>query len=230
MTASNFWIERFASEFIPQIKRYRRIWKERLLPAIGDLELEANAIEQEELRRLATSHDGPDDWRADDIAEQAHEAGLEHFLEFAPFQQGLINMYVVGLFHFIEQQCVLFYREAGGTEQRRLEFDRVKDWLDEHDVHICKFNSWPMLEKLMLAANCVKHGDGISCEKLRKKEPDWFKYTIDDLPELLPSLRRPIQQPLFGQGIYLREATLWELTDAALTFWDELGVALACWT
>ena len=212
----------FASVFIPEIEVYSRIWKERFLPALAELENEATAISEKEHERLSAHMDREWDDPAD-IAEQAHDAGLSYYEQYAPIRKGLINMHAVGLYHLVEQQRFLFFRQvtpASGTDlkpQRDPNFKDVVDWLNAHDIFVAKFQSWPVMEKLNLLSDCVKHAEGRACRQLLEKEPDWFT-PIGPLVGL-PSVR----QPLFGQGIYLSESALWTLTDAARSFWTELG-------
>jgi hypothetical protein len=154
---------------------------------------------------------------------------MKHFLRFAPFRQGIINMYVVGLYHLIEQQCFLFYRKANKPAlNTNLKFEHLEYWLNKLGIAVKEFNSWPKFERLMLASNCVKHSEGSSCRSLREKEPGWFVELPDmQQAELRSTEPRSVEQPIFGQGIYLDKLTLWDLTDVTIAFWDELGSALA---
>lgn len=114
------------------------------------------------------------------FAEQAHDAGLSYYEQYAPIRQGLINMYAVGLYHLVEQQGFLFFRQVtptSGTElkpQRDPKFKDVVDWLNKHDIFVARFQSWSMMEKLNLLSDCVKHAEGRACRQLLEKEPDWF--------------------------------------------------------
>jgi len=42
------------------------------------------------------------------------------------------------------------------------------------DVNLKQLNSWDAVDVLRLVANCVKHGDGESCKRLKEKRPEWF--------------------------------------------------------
>jgi hypothetical protein len=173
------WKDHFASVFIPEIEVYSRIWKERFLPALAELENEATAISEKEQERLSAHMDREWDDPAD-IAEQAHDAGLSFYEQYAPIRKGLINMYAVGLYHLVGQQRFLFFRQvtpASGTDlkpQRDPKFKDAVDWLNAHDIFVAKLQSWPVMEKLNLLSDCVKHAAGRACRQLLEKEPDWF--------------------------------------------------------
>jgi hypothetical protein len=221
-----FWKDRFASVFIPEIEVYGRIWKQRFLPALAEIEHEARVFAEKEQERLSLEVD-PEWGDPADIAKQAHEIGLAYYEQYAPIRQGLVNMYAVGLYHLVEQQGFLFFRQVAptvGTElkpKRDLKFKDVVDWLSAHEVFVAKFQSWPMMEKLNLLSDCVKHAEGRACRRLLEKQPDWFTPIGSILGRAI------VRQPLFGQGIYLSESTLWSLTDAVRAFWTELGNALS---
>jgi len=217
------WRHHFASVFVPQIELYGRMWKERFLPALAELENEARAVEEKEQQRLSTEVD-PESFDPDGVAEQAYEAGLAYYEPFAPIRQGLTNMYAIGLHHLVEQQVLLFFRQvtpASGPSSKRERdpsFKDVRHLLEAYGVVVAQLRSWPMMQKLKLLADCVKHAEGRACRKLLKRERGWFNPPLVGRPR--------VRQPLFGQGIYLDEGTLWDLTDAARSFWAELGDAL----
>jgi hypothetical protein len=228
--------EYFSSVFLPQIDLYCRVWKERFLPTLADLNAEAERIGMEAYDLLSARSD-PEYADPADIAEQAHNAALDYYLPMADIKQGLINLYPVGLYHLLEQQLLMFFsQELAAPGEVATALGAVQKKLtDRFGISLEKFTSWPQVEELRLLANCVKHADTsrrsktgrggarmkeASCESLRRKRPEWFSV-------IGPPLRGvPVTQPLFGDGIYLEEKTLWYLTDAAKAFWTELGEAI----
>ncbi len=158
---------------------------------------------------------------------------LEEYTPWAEVKQGLLNIYPAGLYHLLEQQALRFFRsglnngaiQSGlGTAKRQRDpcLGDLEDALREaHQIDLKKFKCWPKIYELRLLCNCVKHAEGPSCRELRQRQPDWFSPIGPPLRGVL------VEQPLFGDGIYLKESTLWDLTDAAKAFWTELGEAIS---
>lgn len=247
-TQAYSWRAQFSSVFVPQIEFYSDIWRQRLLAAITPevLEKEAQDVYEREFG-LRSSNADP---RLDeaDIADQAHEIAEAYFEPLASVRQGLLNVCAVSLYHLLEQQALIFFREGlASTCEIGGSLDHVKIKLaNDCRVRISELPSWPQIELLRDLSNCVKHAEAIlpgsetiqnrewrvpgekprkrplgeACKRLRSKRPDWFT-------PIGPPVGRPhVLQPLYGQGIYLDETTLWEFATATKSFWNELGDAL----
>ncbi len=95
----------------------------------------------------------------------------------------LRNLYAVAIYHILEQHLItFFYRQAGTRLKRPREKDSKKPHLDDvvrdikgaWGIDLKNLSSWDAVDELRMVANCVKHGDGPDCGKLRTSHADWF--------------------------------------------------------
>jgi hypothetical protein len=242
------WKVHFSSSFIPEIDHYRSVWAGRFLPSVE----EADRI-YEEARERHSGTFNTEYSRGDEIEQWAHDKALDFYCLHG-LRQGMLNLYAVGLYHLLEQQALLFFREGlASVDELAWTFGHVKTKLAyDHHVYLEKLSSWPKIQDLRLLANCVKHAEARrpklgkamvtggkwyqpgrklinfdklpeeACKSLRNRRPEWF--TPGGPPLLAPRL---VSQPMYGDGIHVDEAALWDLTGAAKVFWAELGEVLA---
>ena len=90
----------------------------------------------------------------------------------------------------------------------------------ERGVDLTKFNHWTKLDDLRLVANAVKHGDGVSAEKLKGRRPELFESPLD-LPRFASASSPPIR-PLVGEGMWLTEDDFNDYANTLKGFWHEL--------
>jgi hypothetical protein len=225
------WPFYFRREYIPQIEFYASCLKDRLPPTVTNLEEEAKKVEEDTYWRLlskATSVD-PD---IASLAEQAVDEGLSHYQMMEQTVQGITNLFTVGLFHLFEQQLMYFHRKwlMGSDDRDQLKIDVAKDQLLQRGIDVKGFTSYSKVHELRVLANCIKHGDGPSCEELRRVQPILFRSPhLRDHPEMnLPwnPPPRPVIQPMAGEDIYMTMDEFVRYAEAVKTFWSELGSAL----
>lgn len=153
--------------------------------------------------------------------------------------QGSLNLFVVGLYHLLEQQMLLFYRKElltlkeahrleglkGQDLNKALSFKRVMERLGNEGISLEKFTSWKNICDLSLIANTVKHADGSACTDLKRRRPDLFVH-----PMSLHHFSGPIREvftPLSGDTIYITEKHLEDFIIYVRGFWEELITALS---
>lgn len=103
-------------------------------------------------------------------------------------------LYIVGIFHIFEQHMIDSFYQLGrqslensltekNEEKNKNEEKKIIDLNDLIDmfrkawsIDLDKLESWSKINELRWVSNCVKHGEGPSCEKLKKVKPDWFKH------------------------------------------------------
>lgn len=81
-------------------------------------------------------------------------------------------------------------------------------------INLKELNSWPDIDLLRTAANCIKHGEGGSCENLRTKRPTWFDSSY------------PFTLPLGDFGLNIPDEYLSQAIDAVKNFLAELQIKL----
>jgi len=100
----------------------------------------------------------------------------------------LRNLYAVAIYHILEQHLVrFFYRQAGtalGKTPEEMDHDQnenpvqfndvIREIKDAWGIALKKVSSWDAINDIRRVANCVKHGDGPSYAKLKKRHADWF--------------------------------------------------------
>jgi hypothetical protein len=76
-----------------------------------------------------------------------------------------------------------------------------------------------------LVANTVKHAEGRSAEKLRKKRPELFTHPV--IRKLRGKVRDdffpPLRLPLAGEGLFVTEEILSEYISTAVAFLDTIA-------
>ena len=227
-----FWSEQFSSVFIPQIRALVDTLSERLLPAFGDIEAEANRKTEEEYERLG-SLPAREDVDMADLAEEAFETGTAHYQTMSGLRQGLQNMFAAALYHVYEQQVMLFHRsevlDLGEENDANLFKHSVsRDRLLRHGINIKSFASWPLIDELRLVANTVKHAEGDSASDLHSRRPELFiAPSVAGLPFLGSKPVARVFQPLMGEDLYVSLNDIKRYANAVEQFWSELADAMS---
>jgi hypothetical protein len=171
-------------------------------------------------------------WDMNEIAENAHEAGLDYYQAITNVHQGIINLSVAALYHLFEQQLLLFHRRQvlHPSEENNIsliKLDEYKKRLSDGGLNLENLSSWPQVDELRLVANSVKHAEGKSTERLSKLRPDLFENPIlkDEALNWLASSPN-VYMPLGGEDVYLTIIDLDLYRSALLSFWDEFGDAI----
>lgn len=219
----------YADEFRAVADYFARNFTKTVISGFSDIEEEADAIQQETLRKLLSSWSGPDD-DPEAPYEFAWEAGGSFYLMAHGIRQGTINLYTVGLYHLFEQWLLMFHRREllwppDRESKNTLELAYVKKMLIKHyKIDLDSIESWPKIDELRLVANTVKHADGTACTKLKELRPDLFvspHSEKDSISLPLAEVTR-VYTPLAGNNFYITPEQFIEYVEAVKKFWGEL--------
>jgi len=203
--------------------------EEKIVPAFDSIDKEADEVEREAFESPSVYID-PENYDPADAAENAFEKGLEYYEWMIGMLQGVINLFVAGLYHLFEQQLLLFYRqELLRLDEKNninlLHLKKAKGRLSTHGIIVEKFNSWSKIDELRIVANTVKHADGTSAEELKSKRPDFFSKSSDS-PVIGFSAAGPVLTPLAGDSVYITQIEFKKYVNSVKEFWREMCTAL----
>lgn len=229
----HFWSRHFKQGFIPQVNAFCDAVINRVLPTFAGIAKEADDVVQAEYQRigsLSTAESEVLDMA--DIAERAQEAGLVYYEALEGVRQALTNLAAAALYHMFEQQLLLFHRKqvlhpVEEDDISKIKTGELKKRLLDGGLDIESLESWPKVDELRLVANCVKHAEGVSSEKLRKLRSDLFVHPASRDEDLawLPSSAR-VYLPLAGQDVYVTVDDFEAYRSAVVSFWEEFGNAI----
>jgi len=226
------WAEHFNRVFTPQIHALVDTLSDRLLPTFGNIETEANQKADEEYERIGSLLACENTDMAE-IAEQAWEAGEEHYLMMSGLRQGLQNMFAMALYHLYEQQVMLFHRRGVLVLHEKdntnlFEHSVFQKKLLHYGIDVKTFASWPLINELRLVANTVKHGEGDSASDLHSRHPELFiAPSVAGLRFLGSEPVPPVFQPIMGEDLYVSLDDIRRYAAAVEQFWSELSDAMA---
>lgn len=221
---AEWWIRRS----IQDLDNYAKVFTDRVVRAFENVNVEAEEV-RDEAYASACANSNPEWDDEASICEWAEDQGADFWITVKDVRQGVINLMVAGLYHFLEQHADRLMDDNGlpepkAPQSQKYHFDRLKDHLKELKVDITGFASWSVVDELALVANTVKHGEGPSKEKLRKMNPNLLAVQDPSGHRGLPGTIRSL--PLEGQGLYLTEDDFCRYHSALVLFWDELAEAL----
>lgn len=158
-------------------------FSERILPAYGDIEKEADAAAEAYFNEGLNAAAGIDELEMeyDEFEERVYESSQGHGervysdLEFVRRQ--VTGLAIAGLYHLWERLLKEFLRRQRAEEEEKIhaaEFDKLVKLLAQYGWNVGKEEFYADLNTLRLIANAVKHGDGKSCDKLLATAPDLF--------------------------------------------------------
>jgi hypothetical protein len=226
-----FWRRYFRSSFQPHLERVLEALEKRVLPAFDDIDAEATALQERTWNDLIT---GPYDPDVDEsmIANAAFEAGYDHYAGMHAVRQSLINSFAPMLYHTWEQQLLAFHRKevlhpAQEHDNELLTLQELRQRLSAEGLDITKLPSWSAISELRLVANTVKHADGDSADRLKKRRPDLFDWQHAQGHVKMPStFTRRVYRHMSGEDLYLTLDDLHAYGRATIAFWDEFADAL----
>jgi hypothetical protein len=216
------WVD---SDGIQRTKSYDHIVRDRLLPAIGDPEAEAQKASQtywDEKMSEPVGEDGDVD--PGSIADDANDKAIETYELLFPLRQSALNLGTAGLFHLFEQTSTSFGRAWKRGDCKKLE--HFLDWLhDAIGVDVRAQTFWGAIHELHMVANVIKHGEGWSADELRKINPRLFDYpgTHGFMAGLHHS---PVAAPLAGGDLFVTEDDYVRYVDAVAALWTWLAEQL----
>jgi hypothetical protein len=225
LTNGIFWARQIRQVFLPDIDALAKCLTDRLLPTFGNLGEEAEQLEQEMMVRMDYSeHTDPAA-----LVDQARDEAITFFQRMESIQQGLINMFAVGLWHTLEQKLLLMHRrellapnEEGNSALWSL--DEIKKRLEAAGIDIETFPSWLCVDELRLLSNTVKHAEGYSCAELKVRNPDLFVPPADP-GDVTPLdwlrdayIKRPVYETILGESLYVSREQYSKYVEAVHAF------------
>jgi len=226
-----FWEQFIRNQFIHQATMFVENLETRILPTFNNIENEAKKVEEQEWDRLCSSCASPDIDPAD-LAEKAHDAGLNYYTMVSGVKQTLLNVSATSLYHLFEQQLLFFLRREilHPSEEHNIDLIKIsvfKERCLQHNIDVEKFSSWQTIDEMRLVANTVKHAEGKSSIDLRKIRPDLFtNLTLEKYGPKLGSNFRRLYMPLAGEDLYLSIRDLKKYGEVIARFWDEMISAM----
>lgn len=231
MFNARFWSRHFECIFVPHLNRLLGVLEQRLLPTFDSVDKDAKSVEDAEYERLMSMPGDPDQ-DPSLVAEQAFEAGVEHYVAMSAIRQSLINSYAATLYHAWEQQLLSFHRREVLLTTEEHEHDLLKlkvlrERLLAVGIDIAKLPSWAAIDELRLLTNAVKHAEGNSADKLKQLRPELFEHPSTrelGLP-YFNSVPR-VYMPLSGEDIFVTPGSLRSYCAELVQFWSEFGDVL----
>lgn len=224
----------YLDEFVKEINYFTKSLIEKVLPAFNNIEEEAEKVKAETYERLS-SIGNPEWFDPADIAEDVLHAEVDFYILADGIVQGITNMFTAGLYHLFEQQFLKLHRQellmpyGQENEPSLLTLDEAqKRLIAEYKIDVSAFSTWSKICELKLVANCIKHADGPSCEKLKIIRPDLLIHQSmkeeKDKTGFAGSMG-PVYQPLAGEGLYVRLDDFKIYIGVVIEFWKEFAEA-----
>ena len=208
---------KYATMFDDQVTRYITMARERILPAFGALEQEAEQVTDSEYEGFGQHYD-PECHDPAALAETAFENGVTHYVVMSEVAQGVRNLLAAGLYHLFEQQVATLMRTWSAGPHCRGTLCRFEAILSDAGFMLAATPSWLQVStELKHLANVVKHAEGPSAQKLRKRRPDLFRPKKEDGTISFEDIATT--QPLAGESIYVTERDLEDFAKAICALW-----------
>lgn len=201
---------------VEQTEVYVRGALSRVYATFKNIDEEATAAANElygNLRSQPGYEGGPE---LSDLAEVAHDRGVETYLALDFLRHELTNSATAGLYHLWERLLKEFMcrelrwvvaSKLNTKKIRQMDFKGLRETLEFLQVPV-RQSVMDQLDVLRLVANVAKHGDGTSCEELKKKDPALFKHMFQEWWDVARADDMTIDEPRFV-----------EFSDAVMSFW-----------
>jgi hypothetical protein len=209
--------------YISEIETFIQVFNSKLFPAFSDIDQEAEQLGQDYYNKGLNS---PCDENFDpaDLADWAMDKSISHYSDLSLVKYEFTAISIATLYLIWEQQVrrFLFNEMSQVFEIEYTKFcsngiEEIKSYFKEHNVDIENLNSWANLDELRLLCNVIKHGDGISAQKLFKNNKELFKTEclIDD-----KSLN--LDTTLLNESLEINQDIFNKYGQNILAFWNEL--------
>lgn len=213
------------------IELYKETYSNKILPVFSNIEEEAKIIAGQHYRELG-QYFNPDFHDEADFAEDAWNAGLEHYEGMSLMKYNTKLMWVSTLYQFWEQQVRKFifeevtrthqFLDKKGNEVLFKDFctkgiNDIKEEFMQFSQDLEKLSCWSKINELRLLTNVIKHGDGWSATQLKTLRPDFFKadFISSDLLDLYKTT-------LNEMVLKIDDNEFQEYCEATIDFWDVL--------
>lgn len=228
MPVNGGYIARRGRSSVAYLDVYRRYVLEFIVPTFGRFSEYAEEYTNREFIRLGKefAEDGGDMF---DVAESAENKGQAVFNALHSIGRTTLSLFVVGLFHLLEQQLDSLCRDAGSDEKpKELKMKCIHRWYkDNFGCDLQTLADWKNVDQLRMLANTVKHGEGATrdAKTLKELRPDLFRDPeLFDLTEIFPKIGRgPLSgMPMAGEGVFVTREVFVEFSDAANRFFSDV--------
>lgn len=227
MNNKKFWADYIKNVILPKLQFFKMAFNDKIISSFDSIEEEAKRIEEEKYRELLEQPWDPENDDISNLADDAIDAGVDYFIISKNIQQGIINLFFVGARHLFEQELLFILRKEilPIKDENNIELfshlNKVIDKFKKCGIDLGVFKTWNKLEELSLISNVIKHGDGVSAEKLKKTRPDLFIHpdVRDDLLGIAPPGQ--VFSPLGGEDLYVSSDGVLEYVSAIEEFWEE---------
>ena len=211
--------------FQSQISSFIEIYSQKLLPVFKEMGKEADKCASDFYNDYMNQPSNGDSVDPGSIAEEARDIGVEHYCFLKLGRYHLTAAWHAMLYEFWEQQIRSFlFREiskdkaTGDFKNFCDDLGKIKTELELHNVDIKKWLCWNKIDELHLLCNVIKHSDGWSLDRLRKKNPAVLKKgSVVDV-ELVELYRTS----LLEEALNIDETTLQDYKDALLSFLENI--------
>lgn len=226
----HFWARFLRDSSIPSMLLLRPLLRERILPTFNNVQAEADKIREKERERLNRSF-GPDSDPAD-FFEQIEMAGVEHYQRLMGIKQGVINLFIVAIYHALEQQLLFVYRKEllttyNENDPSKLSFTQALQSYKDADLDLESFSNWESVYQLKLIANTIKHADGHSSEKLKGIKPELFYPRDFDIlfgeGHHNGPAKTQVFEPIFGDDLFITVEEYEKYVDDCVEFLEVLA-------
>jgi hypothetical protein len=183
-----------------------------------------NKQAREHGNKLFREYRGTEDTDYSAVAEWAEEESVEMYQTLYTMKSNHLLMTISLLYHTWEQQLIKFtikeLEHYFKFTKKVLAFKEAQTIFRLHGVSITETASWVKIRELKFLTNTIKHGDGISADKLRKIRPDLFQSDFAD--HSFDTLDFHGAVLLEGYTLKVKESDLLSYVDATKSFWDEM--------
>lgn len=231
MKAQLYLYDSLRKKFKKPIESFKYTYSNKIDPVFENIEEESKAIAEEKYQELGR-YFNPDYHDPGDFAEDAWEAGIEHYESMALMKYNTKLMWISTLYQFWEQQVRKFiYEEVTRTHQfidkkgNQIPFkafgtrgiDDIKEEFLEFGQDLEKLSCWAKINELRLLTNVIKHGDGWSATQLKESRPDFFKVDFSDY-DLLDMYKTTLNERVLN----IDDEEFQKYCEAIVEFWDVL--------
>jgi hypothetical protein len=199
-----------------------------VMPSFSDLEQKADQIAEAEYNRLGSAP-VRDDCAVDmaSLAEAAHDKGLAFYETMFGIRQAVQNLFVVGLFHLLEQELADLCCDGAITvpppAESRLAV--LVAWYSRYfRLDLEMLPAWPTVDELRLVANATKHAEGSSVQQLRIRRPELFHSPVlREIHSLVRPIAWPVHRPLSGEDLYVTPELFQQYAEASVNLVSDVA-------
>jgi len=142
----------------------------RLYSSFDSIEEVSKSVENEVYKR-SSAYFYPDTMDETHGMDEAYHEGVNHYLVHTQIKQEFLNSSITWIYHQFEKDCSRLFDTTDGNEK--------KDILIKLGIDTSKDSLWSKCNnELRFLANTIKHGKGVSSEKLKSLRPELFKKSV----------------------------------------------------